>query len=149
MRRLHADIAVYALLSALSVAIIRDVAVLDNLMPGDVGPAFFPSFMAWTVIVLCGIGAVRGIVMDSGLRLDLPGRGRILVILAASAAFFALWQTFGGLYPLGFLYLSGLLLYLWADGPIRPWHVAVILASSAGTMLLVRLFFTEVLYVRF
>lgn len=149
MRKFYADIGVYVLLCALSVAVIRDVAVLDNLMPGDLGPAFFPTFMAWAVIVLCGLGALRSFVTDAGLRLDLPGRGRILVTFGATIAFLALWQSFGHFYLLGFVYLSGLLLFFMTDGPVRRLHVAVILASAATIMVLVRLFFTQILYVRF
>lgn len=149
MRKLYADIGVYVLLCALSVAVIRDVAVLDNLMPGDLGPAFFPTFMAWAVIVLCGLGVLRSFVTDAGLRLDLPGRGRILVTFGATIAFLALWQSFGHFYLLGFVYLSGLLLFFMTDGPVRRLHVAVILASAATIMVLVRLFFTQILYVRF
>ena len=152
MRRLHADLAAYAFLIAVSLVVIRDVTRLENIMPGDLGPAFFPSFMAWAVIGLCILGAIRGILRDASdgrALLTLPGRQRILVTFGATAAFMLLWQTFGAFYVLGFAYLSGLLVYFMSDGPLRARHVAIILIVCAVIMLLIRLFFTEILYVRF
>lgn len=149
MRRLHADLAIYAILLAVSVIVIREVSVLESMMPGDVGPAFFPVSMAVAVIVLSVIGAIRAVVMAVPGRIDLPGKGRMLVTVLATVAFLLLWQNFGLFYFLGFVYLAGLLIFFMSDGPLRARYVIIILAVSAVAMVLARLFFTEVLYVRF
>lgn len=149
MKRLYAELFVYALVAAAGVVSILQVAPLETRMPFDVGPKAFPAGMAAAMIVLALIGAVRSVAGRSEDVLDVPGFGKIAVTLGATVALFGLWSLIGHFFLLAFVYLAGLLLFYFSDGPISRRLVVWVLLASAVFCAGAHFAFTEIIYTKF
>jgi len=72
-----------------------------------------------------------------------------VVTTLAMVALFGLWQLVGYFFPLAFVFLAGMLCFYAADRGLTPRLVLLNIAGSAVVIVLIKLFFTYVLYVRF
>ena len=149
MRKLHLDLAVYALIIAIGAITIWQTSDLPESLPGDLGSAFFPQAMAVIMMAICAIGAVSALFTHSEERVVFEGGVKLIVTIAATALFFGLWGAFGYFYQLAFLFLFGLLTFYASDQKLTLQIVALNALGSAVFIGLAYLFFTEVLYTRF
>ncbi len=149
MRTKYADIGVYALIVAMGVIVLVQNASLPEAFGGDVGPAFFPSSLAWIMIGMCGLGIVRCVTGENRELLDFPGLKKIIVTIVAVASYFIIWQSFGQFYLLTTLLLSGLLVFYSSDEKLTRKVVVASIAGSVGFVALIYVFFTFVLYTKF
>jgi len=144
-----ANLMMYAVLIAIAAGVIWQVHGLPNPFGGSIGSGGFPTLMAVAAIILCALGAIRTALGPAGPRIDIPGLGKIVVTTLAMVALFGLWQLVGYFFPLAFVFLAGMLCFYAADRGLTPRLVLLNIAGSAVVIVLIKLFFTYVLYVRF
>lgn len=149
MRKLHLDLAVYALIIAIGAVTIWQTSDLPESMPGDLGSAFFPQAMAVIMMVLCAMGAVSAVVSRDSERVAFDGGVKLIVTIAMLCLFFGLWGAFGYFYLLAFLFLFGLLTFYASDQKLTVKIIAFNAIGAAVFIGLAYLFFTEILYTRF
>lgn len=149
MRKLHLDLAVYALIIGVGAVTIWQTIDLPESLPGDLGSAFFPQAMAVIMMALCAMGAVSAIFTRDGERVVFDGGVKLIVTIAMMCLFFGLWGAFGYFYQLAFLFLFGLLTFYAADQKLTLQIIAFNALGSAVFIGLSYLFFTEILYTRF
>lgn len=144
-----ADLLMFALLTAVAGVVIWQSYGLPNPFGGSIGSGGFPTMMAVIAVVLCAIGALRSLIGPSSEQFEIKGLRKMLVTLAAMFAFFVLWQVIGNFFWLAFVFLSGLLCFYASDQTLTRRLVLLNVAGSAIVLVLIKLFFTYVLYVRF
>ncbi|MCK0150870.1 hypothetical protein MWU54_12595 [Marivita sp. S6314] len=105
------NLLVYAALSALSALVIWSVSGLPVTLPGDVGTHFFPTILAWGVIILCAIGAIRSLLSGAGEAFRIDYLPRVLLTIGMIAGFFVSWSQFGAFYLQAFVFLFVLFTY--------------------------------------
>ena len=149
MRRDYFELAVYALVMATGAIVLWQVTPLENRMPGDVGPAFFPGLMAWSMIGLAVAGVIRTLSSLGGDLMEWPGATKILVTLVATVGLLLLWQSFGYFFPLAFIYLCGCLFFFFSDGSVTQRLVLNVVGVSGLFTVSAWYFFTEILYTKF
>lgn len=105
------NLLVYAALSVLSILVIRALSGLPVTIPGDVGTHFFPTMLAYAILGLCAIGAVRTVLAGRGDDFRTENIGRIVATAVFMAAFFLSWENFGAFYLQAFVFLFVLFTY--------------------------------------
>ncbi|WP_323763968.1 hypothetical protein [Marinovum sp.] len=141
------NLIVYAALSVLSVLVIRAVSEIPVTMPGDVGSGFLPGFLAWLILGLCGLGAVRAVIAGDVGAFTSEYLGRVLITIAVIAGFLLSWETLGYFFVQCFLFQFGLFTYYrWPHGPSARLF-AVNAAVAAGITALCYVTFTFFVFV--
>lgn len=99
------NLLVYAALSVLSIMVIRALSDLPVTLPGDVGTHFFPTMLAWGILGLCALGAIRTLLSGSAEAFRIEYFRRVAFTIALIAAFFLSWSNFGFFYLQAFVFL--------------------------------------------
>lgn len=149
MPRIYLELGVFALIFGAGAVVLQQLAHLETMMPFDVGPAFFPAAMAIAMMGMAGLGAARTIAAHDAEIMTFPGGRKMLITLAGTVALFVLWERFGQFFVLGFVYLAGLLLLYFSDGPLTRRLLAIVILAAAVFMGAAHVFFTEILYTKF
>jgi len=141
------NLIVYAALAVLSVLVLRAVSEIPVTMPGDVGSGFLPGFLAWLILGLSALGALRAVLAGDTGSFRSEYLGRVLITVGVIVGFLLSWQNLGFFFVQCFLFLFGLFTYYrWPHGPSARLF-AVNAAVAAGITALCYVTFTFFVFV--